>query len=123
MPLIRTFAELANGHEELAEMLDFIWAGGREEEWICAAVIALTVDNPDNPLTGQALWDRIAKRFEYVPNVPNAFRLLHEVSYKADELKKLADDIASKPAIQQFLAEEARTAAIRAAQGRQTTAA
>ncbi|NUM25143.1 MAG: hypothetical protein HUU49_00795 [Candidatus Buchananbacteria bacterium] len=121
MPLLRTFAELANGHEEMAELLDFLWMGG-DEEWVCVAVIALTCDNPDNPLTGQALWDRIAERFEYVPNVPNAFELLHEVSYKADELRMLAANIASKPSIQGFFAEEAITEAIQRSQGRQPVA-
>ncbi len=109
MPLIRTFAGLANGHKDLADLLDYIEAGiGHEEKWICDAVIALTCENPQNPLTGQALWDRLLELFPDSQGLP----LLSAVSYKADALKALAADIARNPSIQAFFAKQATTAAM-----------
>lgn len=113
MPLIRTFDELADGHQDLRKLLDDLEGlAWKEEALICDAIVVMTSTNPQNPLCGQKLWEKINDLYHYATGVPNFFNLMHEVSYKCQELVSLAADIASKPSIQAFLAEQAVTDAI-----------
>ena len=112
MPLIRTFDELADDHQELRKLLEDLEIVWEEEALICDAIVAMTSNNPQHPLRGQKLWDKINDLYPYAAGVPNFFNLMHEISYKCRELVSLAADIASKPTIQAFLAEQALTDAI-----------
>ncbi|MDX9893264.1 MAG: hypothetical protein RB292_02510 [Patescibacteria group bacterium] len=112
MPLKRTFNELANGHEELAELLRQVAdAIDAPEADVCDAVATLTGDNPQNPLIGQELWKCLCDNFPIGCNPPNFLDMTNAINGRIGELQALESARPYAGGVSAYMAQLAATEA------------